>query len=80
MPASDKCTPAATRDACHTPLDACDTPGARRYSCTARALAAAEGGAASKRGLRIVAFHGAADRVIAASLAMRCDGVTLALQ
>ena len=32
---------------------------------------AAPGGAASKRGLRLVAFHGAGDRCIAASLAMR---------
>ena len=42
------------------------------YACTARALAAAPGGAAAKCGLRLVAFHGAADRCIAASLAMRC--------
>ena len=41
------------------------------YACTLRALRAAPGGAASKRGLRLVAFHGAGDRCIAASLAMR---------
>jgi len=41
------------------------------YACTARALAAAPGGAAAKRSLQLVAFHGAADRCIAASLAMR---------
>ena len=41
------------------------------YACTARALAAAPGGAAAKCSLRLVAFHGAGDRCIAASLAMR---------